>query len=1407
MREKYWKGILNLCRRVTVYLLTMILTLSGLISQTTPTFVQAAAVDTSKAVKIKQGTTEGGNWVKNSNGKHRYSSYADKKNKALKVDASYGFRIQKTKQTKVTVVKGTACAAPSKYKDRELTLETWLKNYKWFKTANNTANNIQIKISNLKLFQCNADGSNGRWITLDLVRTVTGIAKWKSQNGYVALGTGITDVAYIGISEMTVKSQFYQAGTTTPVTVKTNVSLTDIDACQYVGVKAGNLAGEYVSRDTHLAYMKTSGGFSIYAEKDNKLAENDAWSTAAFIFSGNNFVYKFGRMDKRPGDDSSSWGPTRVQQYVGTGQVMTTFKLSNPVKTVSDSNETNVKQNTVDHLAENWTYSVEQPVPDGTPENFYYDSFAFEDQVESCMKINSVKVEADNANAVTKDVTNMFTITQTGNKVVAKLKNPKNAAFYNNTIYRLKINVKMNIPDDVTEEQLEALKATWKEHGHYSETAKTITMKKRAKTIIDGTNLPSNEVKTIIKGPEKTVSDADETNVVKNTIRDLGSSWTYSVKQKIAQNATEKYKSFVFKDSIESCMKINSVKVKTDNGADVSSWFDIVTAANEVKATLKDPTKDDFYKNAAYSLEINVKMDVPDNVTEEQLETLKTTWKEHGHYSEDQKTIKEDNTAIVEINGINMITNKPETLVELSTTENGDPGLNVKKTVNRYENEVNDTVHYTVKAYNSNKNADTAYFTIKDTSLPDSMVFDFSSIKVSGIDKANYMIEQSGNGWVLKSKGNYALPYGKVITVEYDAKALVASNGTVVDNTASAAAAGIPEKEDTKQVYINSPKVDVEKVAPKQKFKVGDTVPYTVTITNRNPGTFMRDLVLKDLVKTEGLEIKEGTVKVISDGQDITKDLDIKYEEGGKGFTINTAYNLKNADIPCIKIEPYSSLKNLTDKLEVTYDAIITDKAALDGQLDNNFTAPATKNTNGDVIKDDPQIPSGGGEDDEDITIQSPVLAVEKKSDKKQYEVGQTGKYTLKIKQTREGLTAKNVVITDQFVQEKGMKYDQKSMLVKLNGKDVTKDCKVEFTDNSFKITTGKDLSDKDNMEVSYDVFFDEIGEYTNTVVATADNTNMDQATNVVDVKEATPELTINKSSDKKEYAVGNTGKYTLIVNQKNKYATARNVIIKDKFDSNTVDIDADSVKVELNGSDITNDCKIVSNGTYFAIETGKNMTSDDEMKVTYDAVYKKIGTYKNTATTQGDNAKEVSDDNSVKVVKQDVDMRKDADKKQYKVGDMVNYSITVSLKKENSVSKNVVIKDKIPTGLELQTSSIKVTGISDYTIKTSGNKLEVKIPSLKYGEKVIVTYKAKVLKSAEGKTLINKATVNGEGIHDGNSQAKIKVAKTPVTKSNNSVTSPKTGDNANMPLYIAVMIAALAGAVVIFLKRRKLKK
>lgn len=1336
------------------------------------------------------------------NSERKFSSFDD--SKALKVDEDYGFRLYKSKKTKFEVTEGKSCSVPTSYNGYNLDIQDFQKDYKWFKTSENAAGKIEVKRSNLQIYQYDKDEKNGHWINVDLVRTVTGIEKYKGQDGYVALGDGITDTVYIGLEEVKTKNTFYKAGTNEKVTLKSNVTLKDIDSYQYIGVKSDKINGQYVSKDTKLSYKEDNGTYVYYADTDKDYDSED-FTCVAFTFEGNSFEYTFGR---------NLAEPTRHDQYVGSGQNMTRFNTVPPTKTVSDNNETDVTSNTAEHFGQEWTYSVEQVIPTRIPTAHYYSTFNFEDQIESCLKITSVKVVASDIEKE-KDVTSWFDVSTENNKVTAKLKNPKgNDSFYKYGIYTLEVTVKLDIPENATEEQMTALREQWKQHGHYNETDNIVTETNKAKTNVDGDVKDTNQVTTKIEGPEKTVSDSDETNVKKNTVRSLADDWTYSITQKIAKNADEKYASFAFKDSIEQCMKINSVKVKADNGKDVTSWFDVSTVGNEVKATLKNPgSNDEFYKNNSYTMEINVKMDVPENATEEQLKSLRDRWKEHGHYTEDQKIVKEYNTAYVEVNGQNVITNKPETEVQLSTNEKNEPGLAIKKSVNRYEHQVNDVVHYTVKVSNTNEKADTAYFTIKDTTLPDTMKFDFSSVKVSGIDKDNYTIEQSGNGWVLRSKGDYALPYGTTITVEYDAEALTAGNGTTVDNTATTVAAGIPEKKDDAQVYINSPKVDVVKKAPDTKYKVGDTVGYKVTITNRNPGTFMRDIVLKDIVKTKGLEIKEGSVAVMVGGKNVTSNLDVSYEDDGTGFTINTPYNLKNGTIPCLGIQPYQNMTNWTDKITVTYDATITDDAALESDLENIFSAPATKNTNGDVIKDDPLIPSGGGEDNEDIKLKAPMLEITKKSDKQKYSVGQTGKYTLVVKQTKENLTAKNVVITDAFVQEDGLAYDADSITVKLNKEDVTKDCKITVDGNKFKIETGKNITDEDKIEVTYNVTFTKKGEYTNTAVATSDNTNEDQATNVIEVTNVTPELSINKTSDKTEYAVGNTGIYTLTVKQIKADATAKNVTVKDQFvQEDGITIDAESMNVSLNGTDITKDCKIVTNQNNFTIETGKDLSSKDELLVSYNVTYTKEGIYKNTATTQADNADPKDDNNSVTVVDQDVTMTKDADKKEYKVGDMVKYNVSVSLKKENSVSKDVVINDTIPEGLALQSESVKVTGITDYTINTDGNKLEVKIPELKYGEKVEVNYQAKVLKSALGKTLVNKATVNGSGIHPGQAEVSVKVPKTEKTPtstngSGSQTTTVKTGDDFNAIPYVAgIALGAVAG-VVIYLKRRKLKK
>lgn len=1383
MKKKRFKKI---CHQIAAVAMAI------LMIPNTDVFAQIA-VDGAKAIV-------GSSWE---NGKDKkYSSFDD--SKAIIVKASYGFRLYKTKNSKFTVEEGKSCKYPTSYNGLDLNIQDFQKEYLWFKTSENSVDKIKVKVSNMQIYQCNDDGSNGHWVKVDMVRTVTGIEKYKGQDGYIALGENLTNTVYVGLKEVKITSTFYKAGTNTKVSLKSNVTLKDIDSKQYIGIKANKVDGQYVSFNTKLSYKEDNGTYIYYADYDDDYDSQD-FTCAAFTFQGDSFEYTFGR---------NLAEPTRRDQFVGSGQNMTRFKTVPPTKTVTDNNETQVTSNTVEHFGQDWTYNVEQVIPAGIPEAHRYSKFAFEDQIESCMKINSVKVVASKMES-TKDATSWFDIKTDGNKVTATLKDPKgNDSFYKYGIYTLKINVSLNIPENATEEQMTALREQWKQHGHYNETDNIVTETNKAKTNVDGDVKDTNQVTTKIEGPEKTVSDSDETNVKKNTVRSLADDWTYSITQKIAKNADEKYASFAFKDSIEQCMKINSVKVKADNGKDVTSWFDVSTVGNEVKATLKNPgSNDEFYKNNSYTMEINVKMDVPENATEEQLKSLRDRWKEHGHYTEDQKIVKEYNTAYVEVNGQNVITNKPETEVQLSTNEKNEPGLAIKKSVNRYEHQVNDVVHYTVKVSNTNEKADTAYFIIKDTSLPDSMAFDFSSVKVSGIDEKDYTIEQSGNGWILKSKGDYALPYGKTITVEYDAKALVASNGTVVDNTAITTAAGIPEMKDQQQVYINSPKLQVIKKAPGTKYKVGDTVGYNVTITNINAGTFMRDIVLKDLVKTEGLEIKEGSVAVLVGGKNVTSNLDISYENDGTGFTIKTPYNLKNSDIPCIGITPYKDMDHWTDKIVVTYDATITDKAALATDLENVFTAPATPNTNGDTIKDDDTIPSGGGEDTEDIKMKAPALEITKKSNKSQYAIGEVATYTLTVKQTKENLTANNVVITDKFAQEDGMTYDADSMEVKLNKEDITKDCKITVEGNNFKIETGKNISDEDKLEVSYKVSFSKTGEYTNIAVSTSDNTNEDQATNVIEVTNVTPELSINKTSDKTEYAVGNTGIYTLTVKQTKADATAKNVTVKDQFvQEDGITIDAESMNVSLNGTDITKDCKIVTNQNNFTIETGKDLSSKEELLVSYNVTYTKEGIYKNTATTQADNADPKDDNNSVTVVDQDVTMTKDADKKEYKVGDMVKYNVSVSLKKENSVSKDVVINDTIPEGLALQSESVKVNGITDYTINTDGNKLEVKIPELKYGEKVEVNYQAKVLKSALGKTLVNKATVNGSGIHPGQAEVSVKVPKTEKTPtstngSGSQTTTVKTGDDFNAIPYVAgIALGAVAG-VVIYLKRRKLKK
>lgn len=1188
-----------------------------------------AKISVSDAYEIKKSNEENSEKWQNTDKvgdeyTHNYSSYDD--SNALIVDPSYGFKVQKTSKTKTEIVQGTEMTGSSESGEIESS-----ETYPAFKTSQNAAGKIKVKVTNCSIWQCDTNGKNGHSVNVDVLKTITAYDLASEdgngkKEGYIKFRPGLNGVSYAGtIEELTMKTQFFKAGTETPVTLRTNVTLKDVDNDQYIGIKASKVDGQYVAKDTNLLYKK-SGSMDVYASPTGNVASTPE-SAVGFIFESNNFEYTFGRNIAKP---------TGENQYAGTGQNMVKFPPTNPVKTVSDNDETDTTSNHLRSLAETFTYKICQNIPTDIPEAHYYKSFVMEDTIEECLKVNKVEVTAVNTDGKEINVSSMFTIKQDGQKITATLKDPKNAKFYTYGSYNLKITVKINIPENWTVEQKASLEKKWEEHGHYASANSSLLFANTAKTIIDGKDLTTNRVTTTVELPKRTDS-------------------------------------FV--------------------------------------------------------------------------------------------------------------------------------GLDVTKVVDKYEYKVGDTVSYTVTASQKNSMADTAYFYINDLTLPEGMVLDFTSVKVTGIDAANYTLTQSGNGWILKSKGDYALPQASTITVKYNATAAEGANGNEVINRAKAAAIGVPEKEADAKVWINSPNLKITKKADKEKYKVGDTVTYTVDVSQDAIGCVARNIVLKDVLKTDGVKLQKNSVVVMDADGNVLKDVDVVVKNND--FDITTH---KNLVCPTDKYSVYDGKLIKQDKLnplnltketafKIEYQAVITDEK-LSGQ---DVTNVATVNSDENIPKEDEEV----------VPIQGPNLDITKTSDAGVYKVGDIGKYTLTAKQTREGETAKNVVIKDKFGIE-GVEIDKDSFVVKFNG-EIIEPVKIETTADGFTVETGKDLTDADKLEVTYQVLFKEASlenqQVPNKAAVSADNAPEKETDHEVTIKTADdPVLKILKESDKKEYFLGEIGKYSLTITQERLDAVAKNVVIEDTFDQKGMVIDPASLKVTVSGKDITAQCKLEVEDNKYTINTNADLARE-VMKITYDVLFKeealKDKDVINTAKAKADNSEEVQTQNTIKISKKDTRfaVKKDAKDKDYQTGDLIPYSIKVNLTKPGDTAKNITIKDTLPEGLELKKDTIKVSGVEKYEIKVTGNVLTVQINQMVYGQKAVITYQAKILKGTEGKSLTNKVEVTSDDTVPANAKKTIKIPKPSVGSK-----IAKTLDKAKPGLLVAVIAAGTAGLIWLYRKKKQNK-
>lgn len=599
-------------------------------------------------------------------------------------------------------------------------------------------------------------------------------------------------------------------------------------------------------------------------------------------------------------------------------------------------------------------------------------------------------------------------------------------------------------------------------------------------------------------------------------------------------------------------------------------------------------------------------------------------------------------------------------------------------------------------------------------------------------------VEKKGNGFVVKDS---LMAGGASLKISYNANALendkVDVNGSEIRNEATATASNLAKvdgkvptiKADT-TVYINSPRLKIEKKADSGDYEVGDNVSYTINVVNTHKGTIARNLVYTDELKTKGVQILTGTIALydtegyeLREGGTLAGEVDYKKQAKTDGFTLTTRKHLvvdgnydkydlaqgKNPEEQKSWNPSYVNTKKET-LMSIKYDMKITDKALAGKDILNVATAvsdEALKVTTDETVK-----PKG------------PEPTPEKSVDRTNPAVGEDVTFTLRFTNNNAGTVAKDVKIKDFMNESNMVKIREDSLKVTLDNKDITKDCKITYNDSKdgFEIETGKDLAQSQAIVVSYkaEVLLAAAGKdlVNTTGVNCTNNPEWKYAEAPFSPEDPTPELKIEKKSDKTNYSVGDTGHYTVKVTQTADNATARNVVIEDAFDNKKAILDTKTIKLtDSKGKDITKEVTIEGTQSGYKIETGKNLAQNEFFTVTYDVLFtdQTLGGEEvtNVAKTHADNVPEKTTTVTVKIEKPELEVTKTSDKKVYSFEDTAHYTVKTEEVKENATAYNVVIDDQLQvSGAKVLAETIK---ISDKDGKDFTDKCEIECKGTGY--------------------------------------------------------------------------------------------
>ena len=678
------------------------------------------------------------------------------------------------------------------------------------------------------------------------------------------------------------------------------------------------------------------------------------------------------------------------------------------------------------------------------------------------------------------------------------------------------------------------------------------------------------------------------------------------------------------------------------------------------------------------------------------------------------------------------------------------PRLVITKKADKEKYAIGDTVTYKIDVTNSQIGTVARNLVIDDDIQTEGVKLQKASIVLMDaegnvIKKESYDEAIKNNTFTLKTKrhlvkeGNYSLwdleagkkpevqktwnPVGvtKETKLQIEYQMVITDNnlaGKEIKNVANAVSDEALKVTTDATVTPNGPSIIPDKTSDKATYHLGEEAEYTITARQSRENVTAEKVIIKDQFdQKDNFLIKEGSFYVTFNGNDITKDVKITLNAAKDGFTIETGKDLTEADT-----------------IKVTYRAI--PQASSVGKETTNSVLIWGSNA--------PEVLATHRVTTDPIT---PELSITKKSDKSVYSIGETGHYTVVVRQTKKNATAENVVIADAM-QVAGTKIS--NVKIMKGAKDITEKAEIFVKDGSYSINTNENLAKDEAFTITYDALFESDSldgkKVKNIAEAKADNADEVKADNEVTLH--APNLTITKSSDKKVYNLSDIGHYTVKVTQDKKDAEAINVRINDALQVKGVSIVKDSVKIaDTTGKDITKDVKIETKDDSYSINTGRNLSYGESFTVIYDVVFKDASLANkdipNVAEAVADNAKAETDNTVTPVdIEDGLTAIKTANPESGSVvntGDEITYNITVTnTSKEDK--KNVMIRDMVPELTEY---------VSGGTLKTISGKS-------------YVTFLVDTLKAGESKTESFKVKVTGTGLATIKNVAQVKTSDEP---------------------------------------------